>query len=208
MTSSLSHVAMLVRAAEGAAAVCKAAEWELGPVEDFPSEGTREVYVGPPSSDALLLLMEAIGPGPYRTALEKRGPGLHHVGVNVASIDDYVASLAGTGWLVHPASIRTLARRKTVCLARPGLGALVEVTQPKKIDSSRDRARFISEVFVEGAREHQRLLDALGSAGPAACRKGRPRSRGRGEASRALRACARLRPDGPEPTRSARLAPW
>jgi hypothetical protein len=161
VSPSLSHVAVLVPSAKGAAAVCKASEWELGPVEDFPSEGTREVYVGRPANDALLLLMEAIGPGPYRNALEKRGPGLHHVAVNVASLDDYTASLAGSGWLLHPASLHTLAHRKTVYLARPGLGALIEVQQPGKRDASKRRQRFISEVFIEGDREHQRLLDAL-----------------------------------------------
>ena len=150
---------MLVPSAETAAAVCKARKWELGPVEDFPSEGTREVHVGPRASDALLLLMEAIGRGPYRNALEKRGPGLHHVAVNVASLDDYVASLAGSGWLVHPASLGTLAQRKTVYLARPGLGALIEVQQPREL--SRGRRRFVSEVFIEGERGQQRLLDAL-----------------------------------------------
>lgn len=163
MRPSLSHVALLVRSAKAAAAVCEAAKWELGPVEDFPSEGTREIYVGPPGKDALLLLMQAIGPGPYRGALKKRGPGLHHVAVNVASIEDYVASLAGSGWLLHPASLHTLAKRKTVYLARPGLGALIEVQQPKQ--PSPGRERFVSEVFVEGDREHRRVLDALGVPG-------------------------------------------
>jgi len=152
---------VLVPSAKSAAAVCKAWEWELGPVEDFPSEGTREIYVGPSASHARLLLMEAIGPGPYRNALDKRGPGLHHVAVDVASIDDYVASLAGSGWLLHPASLHTVAHRKTVYLARPGLGALIEVQQPGKRDSSKRRPVFISQVFIEGERGHQRLLDAL-----------------------------------------------
>lgn len=161
MVPSLSHVAVLVPSARAAAAVCEARSWELGPVEDFPSEGTRELYVGPAGSDARLLLMEAIGPGPYRSALEKRGPGLHHVAVNVASIDDYVASLAGSGWLLHPASLHALARRKTVYLARPGLGALIEVQQPGRRAPSRGRKRFISEVSIAGEREHGRLLAAL-----------------------------------------------
>lgn len=160
MVPALSHVAVLVRSAEAAAAVCKAAEWELGPLEDFPSEGTREIYVGPPANESLLLLMEAIGPGPYRNALEKRGPGLHHVALNVGSIDDYVASLAGSGWLLHPSSLHTLAHRKVVYLARPGLGALIEVQQTDDADPS-PRPRFISDVFLEGAQEHQCLLDAL-----------------------------------------------
>ena len=159
MAASLSHVAVLVPSAKNAAAVCKASDWELGPVEDFPSEGTREIYVGPPAKGALLLLMEATGPGPYRKALEKRGPGLHHVAIDVASIDEYVKSLVGSGWLLHPTSLQTLAKRQTVYLSRPGLRALIEVQQPDKL--SPDRAKFISEVFIEGDREHKRLVDAL-----------------------------------------------
>lgn len=154
---ALSHVAALVPSAERAAALCRSLGWAPGPVEDFPSEGTREVYVGPPGSDARLLLMEAIGPGPYRRALEKRGPGLHHVAVDVASIDDAVAGLAGSGWLLHPASLRT-APRKTVYLARPGLRALIEV---QGVGDVPERPRFIADASVEGEPEHRRLLDAL-----------------------------------------------
>lgn len=165
-------MALLVRSARKAAAVCEPWGWELGPVEDFPSEGTREIYVGPPGSDGLLLLMEALGPGPYRRAREKRGPGLHHVAVNVPSIDDFVASLAGTGWLLHPASLRTLAQRKTVYLARPGLAALVEVQQVGKRAPSARRRSFVTEVVIEGERGHQRLLDALGVRGLRLAKKG------------------------------------
>ncbi len=163
MNASLSHVAVLVPSARRAAAVCKKSGWELGPVEDFPSEGTREIYVGPQAKDGLLLLMEARGKGPYKTALKKRGAGLHHVAVNVGAIEEYVASLAGSGWLLHPRSLNTLARRKTVYLARPGLGALIEVQQPDNLDSTREK--FITEVSVEGDREHERLIDALGVPG-------------------------------------------
>lgn len=160
MLASLSHVAVLVPSAKAASVVCENAGYELGLVEDFPSEGTREIYIGPTTQAGLLLLMEAIGPGPYRKALEKRGAGLHHIAVNVDSIDDYVANLAGTGWLLHPASLHTLEHRKTVYLARPGLRVLIEVQERSESSPSGSKV-FISEVFVEGMSEHQRLLDAL-----------------------------------------------
>ena len=105
------------------------AGYEMGPVEDFPSEGTREVYVGPPGGEGLLLLMEAIGPGPYWNAMEKRGPGLHHIAINVASADVFVVDLAGSGWLLHPTSLHTWAHQKVIYLARPGLRVLIEVQQ-------------------------------------------------------------------------------
>lgn len=162
MAPVLSHVAVLVPSVRAAAARCQAEGWELGPIEEFPGEGTREVYVGPPGSEGRLLFMEAIGPGPYRRALEKRGPGLHHVAVDVASLDDLVASLAGAGWLLHPASLGTLAR-KTVYLARPGLGALIEVQAVEALEPG--RPRFVAEVSIAGAREHQPRVDALGVPG-------------------------------------------
>lgn len=161
MQPVLSHVAVLVRAAKRAAEYGQQSGYELGPVEDFPSEGTREIYVGPPGDAGLLLLMEAIGPGPYQRAMEKRGPGLHHIAVNVDSIEDYVADLAGSGWFLHPASLHTLAHRKTVYLARPGLHALIEVQQPGGPGPSPSTVRFVSEVHVEGDPEGQQLLDAL-----------------------------------------------
>jgi hypothetical protein len=161
MPPSLSHVALLVRSAKSAAAACKAMGYEVGDAQDFSTEGTREVYVGPTAGEGLLLIMEAIGPGPYRNALEKRGPGLHHIAVDVASVKEYVASLAGSGWLLHPASLGTLAQRKTVYLTRPGLRVLIEVQERDLSSTLPDAAGFISEVFVEGNPDHRRLLNAL-----------------------------------------------
>jgi hypothetical protein len=166
MAPSLDHVALLVPSAVAVAERCKALGWELGPVEDFPAEGTREVYVGPQTGDARLLLMEAIAPGPYRDALAKRGPGLHHVAIHVDSIAAYVAGLARSGWLLHPSSLDALAHRKTVYLARPGLCALIEAQErPAPSAAADERAAFITDVHVDGAPEHARLLEALGVPG-------------------------------------------
>ncbi len=165
MNASLSHIAILTRNAEKAADVCKKSGYEVGAVEDFPSEGTREIYIGSPGDGGLLLLMQDTGPGPYRSAMEKRGPGLHHIAVNVGSIDEYVASLAGSGWLLHPRSLQTLKQSKTVYLARPGLKVLIEVQQINKKSSPKDCNSFISEVFVEGSLDHQRLLNSLAIPG-------------------------------------------
>jgi hypothetical protein len=159
----LDHVALLVRSAASAAALCGTHGFELGPTEDFPGEGTREVYVGPPDAAGKLLLMEAIGPGPYRSALEKRGPGLHHVAVHVASIDEYIAGLTGSGWLLHPSSVHMLAHRKTAYLARPGLAVLIEVQQTQQARAG--GKAFIGEVAIVGESLHGRLLDALGVQG-------------------------------------------
>ena len=165
MDSVLSHIAILVTSVDATTERCRESGWDTGPVEEFPDEGTREVYVGPPDHGARLLLLEAIGPGPYQNALKERGPGLHHVAVEVESVDAYVAGLAGTGWLLHPASLRTFAGLKAVWLARPGLQCLIEVQETPPEHSPIEAPRFIEGVSVEGASGQERLLGSLGVSG-------------------------------------------
>lgn len=124
----LDHIALVVRELEPALARCQAAGLPAGPIEDFPAEGTREVYLGDSTGSALLLLMQPTSDeGPYARALRKRGPGLHHVALRVPQLERFARELRG--WLLHPASLETLASSRTVWLARPGVGALVEVCE-------------------------------------------------------------------------------
>lgn len=109
---ALDHVALLVAHLDPA----------RGEAQVFPGEGTRELYVGQ------LLLIEAIAPGPYQRALERRGPGLHHVAIAVDQLEPYIASLAGTGWYLLPQSLATIAQSRTAWLARPG-ACLIEVME-------------------------------------------------------------------------------
>lgn len=129
MRSSVDHVALVVRRLEP---VLERLEGlDAGPIEAFPSEGTREVYLG--SGTARLLLMEPTDTdGPYARALAKRGPGLHHVAVDVADLGAFLAGVGG--WLVVPACLRDLAQTRTAWLARPGVATLLEVreTEPSE----------------------------------------------------------------------------
>lgn len=136
----LHHVALLVPRLEPALAGVRALGLEAGPIEAFPAEGTREAYCG--QGAARLLLLEATGPGPYRRALAKRGPGLHHVAV---AVPDGPAFATSSGWLLHP---RTLATQpQTLWLARPGVGALVEVLHGSRPD---DGPPVVEAVEVAG----------------------------------------------------------
>ena len=126
MTHPIDHVALLVPRIEPV--LEKLGDWaaEAGEIEEFPSEGTRELYVGGEGRNARLLLMEARGEkGPYARALAKRGPGLHHVALLVPDLDAFLAGIRG--WLVHPACLPGLASSRTLWLARPGISTLVEV---------------------------------------------------------------------------------
>ena len=126
MTLTLDHVGVLVADLSAALPLaCARLELEAGPVESFPDEGTRECYLG--SGPARLLLLEAIGPGPYRSALERRGPGLHHLGYQFAGpLQESLPLLPG--WLLHPHSLVSMSQG-TLWLARPGVPLLLEITR-------------------------------------------------------------------------------
>ena len=101
----LNHVAILVEDIESVLEKVQFTPDLLGEIEEFPSEGTRELYIGSDNQMGRILLMQAIGDGPYKNALDKRGPGLHHIALDVLNIDDFVTKLSGSGWLLHPKSI-------------------------------------------------------------------------------------------------------
>jgi len=152
---TLSHVAFVVSSAARSAAVLSGRGYPAGPTEEFPGEGTREIYFGDPALRGRLLLMEPIGDGPYRRALQRRGPGLHHIGLDVENLEAFVDDLGGSGWYLHPRSLVTLRKSGTAWLARPKGPALIEVRQ-----AGAAGAAFISRLEVPAAPA---LLAALGN---------------------------------------------
>ena len=130
----LNHASFLVRSVEASAKKLKGKDYDIGPVDTFESEGTKEIYVNYASSSSLLL-MEAIGPGPYQRALEKRGPGLHHLAIDVEKIVKSLESFTKAGWELHPESFVTMERSKTAYLFRKGFPALIEVQERKPKDT-------------------------------------------------------------------------
>lgn len=101
-------------------------------IEEFEAEGTREQYVLPegPYSGALLL-MQPNGEGPYQRAMQKRGPGLHHICIKVENLSEYIAGIAQSGFLLHPYSLESM-KRGTAYLCRPGIGFIIEVEELNK----------------------------------------------------------------------------
>lgn len=76
------HVAILVPSVKKAAIYLGQFGFQIGEEEQFDGEGTREIYVESGLGNSLLL-MEPLGHGPYRRAMVKRGPGLHHIAIDV-----------------------------------------------------------------------------------------------------------------------------
>ena len=160
----LDHVALLVEDIERAVAGARMLGLQVEDPASFPGEGTREAYAGPPGAPAKLLLMAAAGPGPYARALEKRGPGLHHLAL--VTPDPLGLVRAARGWLLHPASLDPDGTpRATLWLARPGIGALLEVTRGEP--GAGEPVVEALEVPCADARAAA-LLTALGAAGPTA----------------------------------------
>ena len=114
-----SHVALLVPSVRKTADYLRRFNFHVGKEEDWDGEGTREIYIEKDKANSLLL-MEPIKPGAYQRALEKRGPGLHHLAIDVLNIETYIESLVGSGWLLHPKSVKTIKEFQTAYLARPG----------------------------------------------------------------------------------------
>jgi hypothetical protein len=105
-----------------------------GDVHFFPAEGTKEVYIGEEASAPRLLLVEAVEPGPYQRALNKRGPGIHHLGIQVPSLSEFLSAHSyktpdSLCWQIHSGFNSELNPEQTVFLFRRGVPFLLEVHQ-------------------------------------------------------------------------------
>lgn len=158
LNSRPSHVAVLVRSVHKAAEYLRPFGFQIGPEEIWDGEGTKEIYVEREKANSLLL-MEPIKPGAYQRALDKRGPGLHHLAIDVLNLEEDIASLARSGWLLHPTSLKTIAHSRTAYLARPGFPALVEVQEREKLS---DKELFVERLSLQTEISANKLLQAIG----------------------------------------------
>jgi hypothetical protein len=156
-----SHVALLVPSVRKAANSLRRFEFQIGPEELFEAEGTKEIYVEYGASNSLLLL-EAAGPGAYQRAMEKRGPGLHHLAIDVLNLDQFLASLPDGGWSLHEISAETMKKTRTAWLYYRGFPALIEVQERAKLNSA---PLFVDKVILPvGGKFVSELVSAVGLA--------------------------------------------
>ncbi len=153
---SPSHVAVLVPSVEKAAKHLQKYKFDIGVKEEF--EETFEIYVHGESRNSLLL-MEAKSNGSYRKAFEKRGPGLHHVAIDVLELELFLESLNGSGWLLHLNSVKTIKDYKTVYLVRPGFPAIIEVHQKKMLPNT---PLFIQTISAPLNAQQLEMVKAIG----------------------------------------------
>ncbi|MFA6235910.1 MAG: VOC family protein [Bacteriovorax sp.] len=152
------HVAILVPSVKKASIYLRQFGFQIGEEEQFDGEGTREIYVESGLGNSLLL-MEPLDHGPYRRAMEKRGPGLHHIAVDVLDLNSFIDSLSGSGWLLHPMSIKTISHSKTAYLARPGFPGLIEVQERSELST---KTFFVNKVTLKMDSSLIKLLKPIG----------------------------------------------
>lgn len=158
IASHLDHVTLLVSSVNEAAGRARTVG-EAQPLDEFPADGTREIYVGRPDRTARLLLVEPLGDGSYQQALNERGPGLHHLGLLVDDVEAYASGLAGTGWFLLPQSLATVKNQRTAWFARPGTKCLVEVHERA---APADKKPLVTCLEVPPGLVAPALLEALG----------------------------------------------
>lgn len=153
-----SHTAVILPSVRKAAGVLSQLGFQVGKEDEWDAEGTREIYIESERGNSLLL-MEPIKVGPYQRALEKRGPGLHHLAIDVLDLNQFLESISSSGWLLHLSSIKTMKNSKTAYMARPGVPTLIEVQEKKEI---KDRPLFVERIEMKFDPKFSRMFDEIG----------------------------------------------
>ena len=159
MRSSFSHVALLVKSVDNSSSFLNSQGIKTQDPETFESEGTKEVYVGSYGTQSgLLLLLEAISEGPYKKALIKRGPSLHHLAIDVLNVEQFSALAQKVGWKLHPISEETMSY-KTIWLFCKGIPTLIEVHQKKELST---KPLKVSKLELPIKEDQWGLFDGIG----------------------------------------------
>lgn len=162
MEVSFSHVALLVPSVDTSGEYLKTCGFQLGAPEIFGGEGTKELYAGSYATQkGLLLLLEAVAEGPYKRALAKRGPSLHHIAIDVLDVESFAKEAVTVGWKLHPASQDTMSHQ-TAWLYFEGIPTLIEIHQTKKITT---KSAQVSRIGLPIAKQQASLFQAIGLGG-------------------------------------------
>ena len=160
MRSHLTHTAVLVHSVDRVAEFFAKKGFRLNAPEVFENEGTREIYIGDLDKDSSkILLVEPHGDGPYRRALHKRGPGLHHLGIDVENLVEYCTMLGRVGWLLHSFSLISATKYQIVYLVRPGVPLMLEVRENGTTQRS---PALLHGLTLARLTKHKPMIRAMG----------------------------------------------
>lgn len=153
----VNHVALVLPDVEFAANELKKYNFKVGEIDLFESMGTKEIYIESDKS-ASLLLMQPTKDGSYQRALNKRGPGIHHIAIDVLNLDQFITDLPQTGWSLHSNSAKSIKDLQVAWLFKPGFPSLIEVSETKKFSTSTE---FVGGIKLSTTIQNQRFIDAL-----------------------------------------------
>jgi methylmalonyl-CoA/ethylmalonyl-CoA epimerase len=128
----IDHVAVCVRDIDEASARWRAVfGLQPGAREWVESQKTETMFL--PVGDASLELVAPRGNPGLERFLERRGPGLHHIAVEVEGIEEAIALLGALGVAVIDAVPREGARGQKVAFVHPKAtgGVLVELVEAR-----------------------------------------------------------------------------
>lgn len=138
MISYLDHVTVCVPSIEAAIQTAGLEAFaDLSEIEEFEPDGTRELYIGTPSGGPQLLFIQPTTSEHYKKSIAQRGAGLHHLGLKVKSIPQFLAH--ARSWRLLPQSLALYNHHKMVWLVRHDVGFLVELmesSQPERKKSA------------------------------------------------------------------------
>ena len=132
MKATLDHIGISVRNINEALAFYRdALGLEIELTEDVPSQRVRAHFIR--VGESALELLEATAPdSPIAKAVDKRGPGLHHITLRVGDIQAVLARLRARGVRLIDEIPRPGAEGALVAFIHPSAahGVLVELKQP------------------------------------------------------------------------------
>ncbi len=127
----IDHIGLAVRSLEQAIPFYREAlGLEVSPPEEVPAEGVRVVFV--PLGGARIELLEPLHEdSPIARFLEKRGEGIHHICLQVDSIEAAAAALEARGAQLIEPRIRVGAGGRRIAFVHPRStgGVLLELKE-------------------------------------------------------------------------------
>ena len=131
MKAVLDHIGISVKDLTAALAFYRdALGLEIEAPEDVPSQHVRAHFI--PVGGARLELLEATSPdSPIAKAIEKRGPGLHHITLRVSDIHAALSQLRSRGITLIDDVPRAGAEGSLIAFVHPAStgGVLIELKQ-------------------------------------------------------------------------------
>jgi methylmalonyl-CoA/ethylmalonyl-CoA epimerase len=127
----IDHLGIAVRSLEEGATFYRALGLELQGIEEVPGQGVRVGFLEVGES-RLELLEPTAESSPIARHLERRGPGMHHLCLQVDNIRSAMDRLASAGYRLLSDEPQPGAHGCLVCFVHPSStgGVLLELSQP------------------------------------------------------------------------------